>query len=181
MAVQRTKLGRSRQIGRTVGPSAAIFTTTNARNVGWRSWLEGRSAAPAFAIGGAAQPGESVRARIGCADSWPAHEMLPIAGPLSSDGCNARCGWAIWRGVTCRPRIGGCFRALGQSSAAWSTGRWGPMFDELLVSAGHPGLLARSRAGLDRAVGVWIDRLRVVVIDAGHPALAGLDDRSYRR
>lgn len=55
----------------------------------------------------------------------------------------------------------------------------GAYADELLVSAGHPRLSARSRADLDRALGAWIERLRIMVIDAGHPALVGLDDRSY--
>ncbi len=55
----------------------------------------------------------------------------------------------------------------------------GDYVNELLVSAGHQRLAARSRAGLDHALGAWIERLRVVVIDAGHPALVGLDEQSY--
>jgi hypothetical protein len=55
----------------------------------------------------------------------------------------------------------------------------GAYVDELLLSSGHPRLSARSRADLDRALGAWIEQLRLVVIDAGHPALVGLDDLSY--
>jgi hypothetical protein len=51
--------------------------------------------------------------------------------------------------------------------------------DELLISSGAPRLPTRSRAELEHALGAWIDRLRLVVIDAGHPALAGLDAPSY--
>src|SRR4051812_22892344 len=66
------------------------------------------------------------------------------------------------------PSLGGRFPAgLGRGGGAW-------------VDPGRPGGLGdRFRADLDRAVGAWIDRLRLVVIDAGHPALVGLDDRSY--
>jgi hypothetical protein len=55
----------------------------------------------------------------------------------------------------------------------------GAYVDELLVSSGRPRLSPRSRADLDRALGAWIERLRIVVIDAGHPALVDLDDPSY--
>jgi hypothetical protein len=50
---------------------------------------------------------------------------------------------------------------------------------ELLASAGAGPLAASARERLDRAIGVWVPELRVVVIDAGNPALVGLDDSSY--
>jgi len=35
------------------------------------------------------------------------------------------------------------------------------------------------RRGLADAVGVWIEELRLVLVDAGHPALSDLDDQSF--
>jgi len=55
----------------------------------------------------------------------------------------------------------------------------GEYASELYVSAGHPALILGRRNELDRALGVWIEPLRTVIIDAGHPALEGLDDASY--
>jgi hypothetical protein len=55
----------------------------------------------------------------------------------------------------------------------------GAYIDELLVSAGHSRLSSRARADINHALGAWIERLRVVVVDAGHPALVGLDETSY--
>jgi len=51
--------------------------------------------------------------------------------------------------------------------------RLGFRLDELLVSAGERGLGSRERADLDRAVGVWSQRLGVVLVNAEHPALTG--------
>ena len=51
--------------------------------------------------------------------------------------------------------------------------------DDLLHSAGHGRMKASRRAALDQALGVWVDLLRVVLVDAGHREYAGLDDRSY--
>jgi hypothetical protein len=51
--------------------------------------------------------------------------------------------------------------------------------DELLQSAGQTQLTRSQRAALDRALGVWIDSLRVILIDAGHQELRGLNDQAY--
>jgi hypothetical protein len=51
--------------------------------------------------------------------------------------------------------------------------------DDLLRSAGYASLAARHRAGLEGAAGVWLQDLRIVVIDAGHEALRDLDDSTY--
>ena len=55
----------------------------------------------------------------------------------------------------------------------------GAYVDELLVSSGHQSIGLARRAELNDALGVWIGALRVVVIDAGHLALRGLDEPSY--
>jgi hypothetical protein len=88
-----------------------------------------------------------------------------------------RLGDLAWRDLPVAHRL--LLSSIGAEQRSVVDRPLGAYVDELLISAGHPGLLARSRADLDRAVGAWIDRLRLVVIDAGHPALAGLDDRSY--
>lgn len=55
----------------------------------------------------------------------------------------------------------------------------GHAVDGLLRSAGYAPLDQRARRGLDDAAGVWIAELRLVVINAAHPALTNLDERTY--
>ena len=50
---------------------------------------------------------------------------------------------------------------------------------ELLISSGSMPLSTAARRDIDRAVGVWIGELRLVLIDAGHHALALLDQETY--
>jgi hypothetical protein len=57
--------------------------------------------------------------------------------------------------------------------------RLGAVVDDLFCSAGYPSLSRRNRLELDDAAGVWVQQLRVLVIDANHRALADLDDSSY--
>jgi hypothetical protein len=52
---------------------------------------------------------------------------------------------------------------------------------KLLRSAGLQGLHHESRGRLDSAVAVWVQDLRVVVVNACHPALADLDQKTYER
>jgi hypothetical protein len=51
--------------------------------------------------------------------------------------------------------------------------------DGLLRSAGFPRMSQTDRLELAHAVGVWIEELRVVLIDAGHSVLAVLDDPTF--
>jgi hypothetical protein len=55
----------------------------------------------------------------------------------------------------------------------------GPVVDGLLRSGGHPGLSRAAQVAMVDAVAVWIVQLRLMVLDAGHESLEGLDDRSY--
>lgn len=55
----------------------------------------------------------------------------------------------------------------------------GGLADALLSSAGEPSMSRSARNDLDQALGAWIPRLRVVLINAGHAALRGLDAPSY--
>ncbi len=55
----------------------------------------------------------------------------------------------------------------------------GHAVDDLLRSAGSAPLEHHARRGLDAAAGVWIAELRLVIINAAHPALANLDERTY--
>lgn len=50
----------------------------------------------------------------------------------------------------------------------------GTYADDLLRSAGYPGLAPRDRVGRDRARGLWIPDLKVVLINAVHPDYDGL-------
>ena len=55
----------------------------------------------------------------------------------------------------------------------------GNSVNDLLISAGYAQLLPAGRVSLDRALGMWIERLHLVLIDAGHSVLADLDDQTF--
>lgn len=55
----------------------------------------------------------------------------------------------------------------------------GAAVDSFLRSAGHHEISAAVQSQLDLALGVWIQELRIILIDAGHPKLAGLDQTTY--
>lgn len=55
----------------------------------------------------------------------------------------------------------------------------GSVVDEMLDSAGHPDLPASTRTSLQDALGAWIPGLRVVLINADHPCLTGLDTAAH--
>lgn len=55
----------------------------------------------------------------------------------------------------------------------------GSVADEMLSSAGQPGLASPVRARLESALGAWVPGLRVLLINVGHPALSGLDPEAY--
>ena len=55
----------------------------------------------------------------------------------------------------------------------------GAAVDELFRSAGHAALVPSAQSKLDRALGVWLRELRIILVDAGHAKLAGLDGRTY--
>jgi hypothetical protein len=69
--------------------------------------------------------------------------------------------------------------SIGASRWEFTTQRLGRRASDLLGSAGYRRLPAGAVAGLDRAAGAWISQLRVVLINAAHPALEGLDERTY--
>lgn len=51
--------------------------------------------------------------------------------------------------------------------------------DDLLRSAGYSSMAPADRLGLEHAVGVWIEQLRLVLVDAGHPALSDVDGQTF--
>lgn len=55
----------------------------------------------------------------------------------------------------------------------------GAAVDSFLRSAGQRGLPAATRHELDLALGVWIQELRIILIDVGHPKLSGLNQATY--
>lgn len=65
------------------------------------------------------------------------------------------------------------FEAVGQSLDT--------AVDELLTAAGELKSHERRNPMLAMAAGVWVPRLRVVLINFAHPALEGLDETSYER
>ncbi len=70
-------------------------------------------------------------------------------------------------------------RSIGASQWKVTTQALGHAVDDLLRSAGYARLSDRAVADLEIAAGAWISQLRLVVINAAHPALADLDARSY--
>ena len=55
----------------------------------------------------------------------------------------------------------------------------GGVVEGFLRSGGHPALDRAARGELDRALGVWLPVLRIMLIDVGHAKLAGLDRGTY--
>ena len=55
----------------------------------------------------------------------------------------------------------------------------GAVANDMLCSAGERCLSNRLREELDIAVGVWVPALRVVLVNAHHHALDGLDENSF--
>lgn len=74
-------------------------------------------------------------------------------------------------------------RALLQSIGAsqWQAvdERLGVSVDGFLRSAGHRALSRSAHIELDNAVAVWIQDLRVVLLNVSHPALTGLNQSAY--
>ncbi len=69
--------------------------------------------------------------------------------------------------------------SIGASQWEVGTQALGRRASDLLSSAGMVALRAPAIADLDRAAGVWIAQLRVVLINCAHPALEDLDERTY--
>jgi hypothetical protein len=69
--------------------------------------------------------------------------------------------------------------AVGASQWQIVSGPIGSTADDMLCSSGRPGLQSSSRARLDGALGAWVPGLEVLLINAGHPAIAGLDAQAY--
>ncbi|HUA73655.1 MAG TPA: hypothetical protein VL988_02765 [Solirubrobacteraceae bacterium] len=66
-------------------------------------------------------------------------------------------------------------QSIGASQWEVTTRPLGDVADELLRSAGNPGLNREMRVELNRAIGAWIRDLRLVLIAESHPKLDGLD------
>lgn len=82
-------------------------------------------------------------------------------------------------------RLPGTLRGLLEniSAAGWAVHDrpLGGIVSSLLVSNGGTRLPAESEVDYDDAIGVWMPKLRVVLVSAAHPALDELDERSYTR
>lgn len=50
---------------------------------------------------------------------------------------------------------------------------------DLRLSAGHQEPDEATRRGLDLTLGTWVPDLRLILLDAGHPQYAGLNDTTY--
>jgi hypothetical protein len=66
-------------------------------------------------------------------------------------------------------------------AAQWQVvnGPLGSIADQMLRSAGLPGLTPSTRASLERALGTWIPELGTLLINATHPSLTRLDSVAY--
>lgn len=73
------------------------------------------------------------------------------------------------------PRHRELLEAIGAEGWDATARPLGTYADELLRSAGYPGLDLPARIGRDRARGLWIPELRVVLINAVHPDYEELD------
>jgi hypothetical protein len=69
--------------------------------------------------------------------------------------------------------------SIGASQSQAVDQALGEAVDSFLLSAGHRGLPTTMRHKLDLALGAWLQELRIILIDVGHPKLAGLDRATY--
>jgi hypothetical protein len=69
--------------------------------------------------------------------------------------------------------------AVGASQWQIVNGPIGSIADDMLRSAGQPGLCPPARSRLDGALGAWVPGLQVLLINVGHAAVAGLDTKAY--
>jgi hypothetical protein len=77
------------------------------------------------------------------------------------------------------PAHRGLLEAIGASQWQVVNEPLGASVDGFLRSAGHQTLTRSAQSKLDRAQGVWIQELRIVLVDAGHAKLTGLDRQTY--
>ncbi len=77
------------------------------------------------------------------------------------------------------PRHRALLESIGASQWQVVDQSLGAAVNGFLLSAGHQALSSSARRGLDLALGVWIQELRIILVHAGHPKLAGLDDATY--
>lgn len=73
------------------------------------------------------------------------------------------------------PRHRELLEAIGAEGWDATARPLGTYADELLRSAGYPGLDLPSRLGRDRARGLWVPELRIVLVNAVHSDYKGLD------
>jgi hypothetical protein len=69
--------------------------------------------------------------------------------------------------------------SIGASQSQGIDQLLGAAVDSFLRSAGQQGLSAAARHRLDLALGVWLQELRIILLDVGHPKLADLDQSTY--
>ena len=69
--------------------------------------------------------------------------------------------------------------AIGADQQAVVDRPLGEHVDDLIVSAGYQRLSRAEKADLNRALGVWLHELRLILVDAGHGKFAGLNATSY--
>lgn len=69
--------------------------------------------------------------------------------------------------------------SVGASQAQGVDQPLGTAVDSFLRSAGHRGVSATTQRRLDLALGVWLQELRIILVDVGHAKLVGLDEATY--
>jgi hypothetical protein len=69
--------------------------------------------------------------------------------------------------------------SIGASQSQGIDQPLGTAVDGFLRSAGQRGLSAAARRRLDLALGVWLQELRIILLDVGHTKLTGLDQATY--
>jgi hypothetical protein len=77
------------------------------------------------------------------------------------------------------PRHRALLESIGASQWQVVDQSLGAAVNGFLLSTGHQALSSSARRGLDLALGVWIQELRIILVHAGHPKLTGLDDTTY--
>lgn len=82
-----------------------------------------------------------------------------------------------WLGLPATHRA--LLESIGASQSQGIDQPLGTAVDGFLRSAGQRGLSAAAQRRLDLALGVWLQELRIILLDVDHPKLTGLDQATY--
>lgn len=105
------------------------------------------------------------------------HHAVEIETLSASEADAVRIVQLAWLSLPAAHRS--LLEAVGASQWQVVSGPIGSVADEMLRSAGQPGMTPSAKVRLDGAQGAWVPGLQVLLISVGHPAIDGLDSQAH--